>query len=43
MQRGVVSKNHQQTHPLVVASSQSLLKVDINDIVKKEELGRGAF
>lgn len=43
MQKGTVSKNHQNTHPLVVTDNRSLLKIDVNDIVKNEVLGRGAF
>ncbi|CAF2390569.1 unnamed protein product [Rotaria sp. Silwood2] len=43
MQQRVTSKNHQSTHPLVVASNQSLLKININDILKGEVLGHGAF
>ena len=43
MEQRVTSKQHQNTHPLVPTSNQSLMKININDIRKGDILGQGAF
>ncbi|CAF1002927.1 unnamed protein product [Rotaria sordida] len=43
MEHHVANKNHQNTHPLVVASNQDLIKIDVLDICKGRVLGQGAF
>ena len=43
LKQRVVSKQHRSTHPLVVASTESLIKIDIDDIRKGNILGQGGF
>ncbi|CAF1191142.1 unnamed protein product [Rotaria sordida] len=43
MRQGVINKQHQNDHPLVATSNQSLTKIDISDIRKGNVLGQGAF
>lgn len=39
----VISKQHRNTHPLVVNGNESLIKIDISDIRKGDILGQGGF
>lgn len=43
MQQRITSKNHNNTHPLVVASNENLPKIDISDIRKGGMIGKGGF
>jgi hypothetical protein len=44
MERRAMSKNHQNTHPLIVASDENLTHIDMADIrYDKTAVGKGGF
>lgn len=41
--KGVVTKNHKSTHPLILTSRRVIVEIPLDDIEMGEKLGSGAF